>query len=69
MKATLFGKPKSKVIKHPGAFSAKAKKAGMSTGEMADKVTAPGSKESAATKKQAVLADNLMNIARKRMMK
>ncbi|MDE2098163.1 MAG: hypothetical protein KGL39_12990 [Patescibacteria group bacterium] len=30
-KGTLFGKPKSKVIKHPGAEKKAAKKAGMST--------------------------------------
>ena len=31
MASTLFGKPRSEVIKHPGAFSAKAAKAGKST--------------------------------------
>ncbi len=66
-KGTLFGKPKDQVIKHPGAFREKAKKAGMSTAALAEKATAPGSKASAATKKQAVLAENLMAIARKRM--
>jgi hypothetical protein len=30
-RGTLFGKPKGKVIKHPGAEKAAAKKAGMST--------------------------------------
>lgn len=30
-KGTLFGKPRDQVIKHPGAFSAKAKAAGKST--------------------------------------
>ena len=30
-KGTLFGKPRGEVIKHPGAFSAKAKAAGKST--------------------------------------
>ena len=29
--ATLFGKPKSEVVKHPGAFRRAAQKAGMST--------------------------------------
>ena len=56
MKGTLFGKPRSQVIKHPGAFSAKAKKAGMSTGAYAAKVTKPGSSASPQTKKQGGLA-------------
>jgi len=34
---TLFGKPRGEVIKHPGAFSAKAHHAGMSTGAYANK--------------------------------
>ncbi len=53
---TLFGKPKSSVIKHPGAFSAKAKSAGMSTSQFTKKVLAPGSNASPQTKKQAGLA-------------
>ena len=35
MASTLFGKPRSEVIKHPGAFSSKAKAAGKSTSEFA----------------------------------
>ena len=42
-----------------GQFSAKAKRAGMSTSAYASKVLKKGSKASAATKKQAVLARNL----------
>jgi hypothetical protein len=53
---TLFGKPKDEVIKHPGAFTAKAEKAKMSTAAYANKVTSEGSKASAQTKKQAGLA-------------
>lgn len=34
---TLFGKPRSQVVKHPGSFSAAAKKAGMSTSAFAAK--------------------------------
>ena len=34
-KGTLFGKPRSEVVKHPGSFSAAAHKAGKSTGEYA----------------------------------
>ena len=33
--STLFGKPRGEVVRHPGAFSAKAKKAGESTAEFA----------------------------------
>lgn len=55
-KGTLFGKPRDEVIKHPGAFSAKAKAAKMTPAALAAKVTKPGSKASAETKKQAALA-------------
>lgn len=37
MAGTLFGKARSEVIKHPGAFSAKAKHAHMSTQAYAEK--------------------------------
>ena len=43
---------------HKGEFTAKAKKAGMSVQAYAKKVLAPGSKASAATKKQANFARN-----------
>lgn len=55
-KGTLFGKPRSEVVKRPGAFKAKASAAGESTEEYADKVLAKGSKASTRTKKQAALA-------------
>lgn len=35
--ATLFGKPKSEVVKHPGAFKKAAARAGMSTHAYAEK--------------------------------
>ena len=42
-KGTLFGKPRSSVVKRPGAFSAKAKKAGESTSAYArQEAGAPG---------------------------
>ncbi len=44
--------------KHKGEFTEKAKKAGMSVQAYAAKVLAPGSKASAATKKQANFARN-----------
>jgi len=46
-------------IKHPGAFTAKAKAAGMSVAGYAAKVTKAGSKASATTKRQANLAKTL----------
>jgi hypothetical protein len=35
-KGTLFGKPRSQVVKHPGAFSASAHRAGKSTHAFAE---------------------------------
>jgi hypothetical protein len=55
-KGTLFGKPRGEVIKHPGAFSAKAKEAGRTTQQEINAVLGPASKASATTKKQAGLA-------------
>ena len=49
-------------IKHPGAFKAKAKKAGMSTSAYASKVTKKGSTASATTKRQANLAKTLSKL-------
>lgn len=46
-------------IKHPGAFSAQAKKSGMTTGEYATKVLKKGSKASTKTKRRAALAQTL----------
>ncbi len=52
-------------IKRPGAFKAKAKRAGMSTSAYASKVTAPGSKASTRTKRQANLAKTLSKLRNK----
>ena len=42
-KGTLFGKPRGEVVKHPGAFSSAAHKAGKSTSEYAhEKVHSKG---------------------------
>ena len=49
-------------IKHPGAFTKKAKASGMSVEAYAAKVTKPGSKASATTKKQAALAKTLSKL-------
>lgn len=46
-------------IKHPGAFTKKAKAAGMSVKGFAARVTKPGSKASTTTKRQANLAKTL----------
>lgn len=54
-----------KAIKRPGAFSAKAKRAGMSTQEYASEVTKPGSKADTRTKRQANLAKTLAKLRRK----
>ena len=53
-------------IKHPGAFSAKAKAAGMSTAAYARKVLKEGSNASPTTKKQARLALTLMGMSKKK---
>ncbi len=55
-KGTLFGKPRGEVIKHPGAFTKKAKAAGKSTSAFASKVGANPQEYSASTRKQAGLA-------------
>lgn len=55
-KGTLFGKPREEVVKHPGAFSEKAEKAGKSTAAYARQVTKPGSQASTKTKRQANIA-------------
>jgi len=53
-------------IKRPGAFSAKAKRAGMSTSAYANKVLAKNSRASTRTKRQAALAKTLAKQRRKR---
>lgn len=55
-----------KAIKRPGALTQKAKKAGMSLDEFIAKVTKPGSKADARTKRQANLAKTLRKLARRR---
>lgn len=52
-------------IKHPGAFSRKAKSAGMSTSAYASKVLKTGSKASTTTKRQAALAKTLSKMRKK----
>ena len=53
-------------VKRPGAFRAKAKKAGMSTSAYANKVTKKGSHASATTKRQANLAKTFAKIRPKK---
>jgi hypothetical protein len=62
----LFGKPRGEVIKRPGAFSAKAKAAGMSTAAYAAQVRAPGSRADTRTKRQAALAQTFAKWRRRR---
>jgi len=54
----------AKAIKRPGAFRAKARAAGMSTGAYAKSVLAPGSGASTRTKRQANLAQTLRGFHR-----
>ena len=53
-------------IKRPGAFSAKAKRAGMSTSAYARKVLKKGSRASTTTKRQARLAITLGKMRKKK---
>lgn len=53
--STLFGKPVSKVIKHPGALTAQAKRAGKSMDEFCAQDNLD-----AKTKKRCVLRKTLM---------
>ena len=61
-KGTLFGKPREEVVKRPGAFTAKADKAGKSTGAYAKSVLKPSSKASTTTKRQANLAQTFKKL-------
>ena len=53
-------------IRRPGAFKAKAKRAGMSTSAYARKVTKKGSKASTRTKRQGNLARTLAKMRKKK---
>ncbi|GIW59448.1 MAG: hypothetical protein KatS3mg087_0514 [Patescibacteria group bacterium] len=55
-----------KAIKRPGAFRAKAKKAGMSTMAFANKVLANKDKYDSRTVRQAALAKTLAKMRKKR---
>jgi len=55
----------SDAIKRPGAFSAKAKEAGMSTSAFADNALSENSKVSERTKRQAALARTLAKMRNK----
>lgn len=65
-KGTLFGKPVSQVVKRPGAFTKKAKAAGMSVQEYASKVLAEGSNADTRTKRQAALAQRFAKWSKRR---
>lgn len=53
-------------VKHPDAFTAKAKKAGMNVQQYANSVLKPGSKADATTKKQAGLARTFAKMSKKK---
>jgi len=55
-----------RAIKRPGAFRAKAKRAGKSVSAYANQVLAEGSRASTRTKKQAALAKTLKKMRRKK---
>lgn len=58
-----------KAISRPGAFTAKAKAAGMGVQEYARKVTGKGSRASTRTKRQAGLAKTLKKFSYRRKKK
>lgn len=53
-------------IKNKGSFSKKAKKAGKTTAQYAKEVTTKSSKASTKTKKQAVLAETLAKLRKRK---
>jgi hypothetical protein len=65
-KGKLFGKPRSKVVKHPGAFSRKAEEHGQSTSQFIKTVEAHPERYSAQTRKQAGLAKAFQTMRRKK---
>jgi hypothetical protein len=53
-------------VEHAGSFTKKAKAAGLTVAQLATKDTKKKSKVSSKTKKQAVLAQTLANIGKKK---
>jgi hypothetical protein len=53
-------------VKKPGAFTAQAKRAGMTVGGFAKKVLSKGSKASQTTKRRARLAQTFRRVAKAR---
>lgn len=62
----MAGKWIQKAIKRPGAFTKKAKKAGLSVSAYASKVLKKGSTASTRTKRQAALAKTLKKLRKKK---
>lgn len=62
-KSTLFGKPKSQVIKRPGALTAKAKAHGKTVTQFCNDL---GPKASTRTKRQCALAKTMRSWSKKR---
>jgi hypothetical protein len=56
----------SGAVEHAGSFTKKAKAAGLTVAQLATKDTKKKSKVSAKTKKQAVLAQTLSNMRKKK---
>jgi hypothetical protein len=59
----------ARAIKRPGAFTAKAKRAGMSVAAFAKKVLKKSSRASTRTKRQANLAQTLRKLGKRRSKK
>jgi hypothetical protein len=53
-------------VEHAGSFTKKAKAAGLTVAQLSSKDTKKGSKASAKTKKQAVLAKTLAGLRKKK---
>jgi len=64
-RGTLFGRPRSDVVRHPGAFTASARP-GESTGAHISRVLAAGSRASPKEKRRAALAKAFRTMRRRR---
>ncbi len=65
-KGTLFGKPRSKVVKHPGSFKRAAEAHHEGTAEFARHVLKKGSKASLKMKRKASLAKGFATMRREK---
>ena len=68
-RGTLFGKPRSQVVKHPGSFKRAAKKAGRTVAQEARAVLRPGSHASRKMKRKAGLAKAFATMRKRKRMR